>query len=162
VVFAVLSTLNATIITGARAMCASGRHVPLFAPLGRWDDARSVPRPALLVQGLIALALTGYGATARDGFSAMVAFGAPVFWLFLALTALALFRLRARFPGTPGFAVPLYPLVPLLFLGACAWMLWSSLDYAGYLLSATDDARFAGLLGVALLALGIPLTWRAR
>jgi amino acid transporter len=162
VVGAVLSTLNATIITGARAMCACARQVPLFAPLGRWDDARAVPRPALLVQGVVALALTAYGATARDGFSAMVAFGAPVFWLFLALTALALFRLRQRYPHAQGFAVPLYPLLPLVFLAAALWMLWSSLDYARFLLTASEGGRFAGILGLLLLGLGIPLTWRAR
>jgi amino acid transporter len=162
VVTAALSTLNATVITGARAMCAGAGHLPALQPLGQWDSARSVPRPALLVQGAVALALTAYGATARDGFSAMVAFGAPVFWLFLALTAAALFRLRQRFPQATGFAVPLYPLVPMLFLGVCLAMLWSSLGYAQFLLGQSEAGRLAGILGLLLLALGIPLAWKAR
>jgi amino acid transporter len=161
VVAAVLSTMNATVITGARAMCAAGSDVPLLRPLGRWDAARSVPRAALVVQGAIALALTGYGATARDGFTAMVAFGAPVFWLFLALTALALFRLRRTHPEATGFRVPLYPLVPLVFLAASVFMLWSSLDYARFLLGASDGGRFAGVAGALLLLAGIPIIWRA-
>ncbi|MFN3371889.1 MAG: hypothetical protein ACK4Z0_10220, partial [Sphingomonadaceae bacterium] len=161
IVASVLSTINATVLTGARAMCASGEHVPLLRPLARWDRAASVPRPALLLQGVVALALTAYGATARDGFAAMVAFGAPVFWLFMALTTLALFRLRRTHGQAPGFAVPLYPLVPLLFLGVCVAMLWSSLDYARFLLGASEGGRLAGVLGVLLLAAGIPLTWRA-
>ncbi len=158
IVASVLSTINATVLTGARAMCAAGGHVPVLAPLARWDRAASVPRPALLLQGAVALALTGYGATARDGFAAMVAFGAPVFWLFMALTTLALFRLRRTHGSAPGFAVPLYPLVPLLFLGVCAAMLWSSLDYARFLLTASEDGRLAGILGLLLLLVGIPLT----
>jgi basic amino acid/polyamine antiporter, APA family len=162
VVVAALSTMNATVITGARAMCAAGGQVPLLEPLARWDQARSVPRPALLVQGLVALALTAYAATARDGFTAMVAFGAPVFWLFLALTAASLFLLRWRHPLTRGFAVPLYPLVPLVFLAVCLAMLWSSLDYARFLLTSSEAGRLAGILGVALLVLGIPLVWKAR
>lgn len=161
IVASVLSTINATVLTGARAMCAAGGHVPLFAPLARWDRAASVPRPALLLQGAVALALTAYGATARDGFAAMVAFGAPVFWLFMALTTLALFRLRRTHGDAPGFSVPLYPLVPLLFLGVCLAMLGSSLDYARVLLTASEGGRLAGILGLLLLAAGIPLSWRA-
>jgi hypothetical protein len=92
----------------------------------------------------------------------MVAFGAPVFWLFLALTAAALFRLRQRFPQATGFAVPLYPLVPMLFLGVCLAMLWSSLGYAQFLLGQSEAGRLAGILGLLLLALGIPLAWKAR
>jgi amino acid transporter len=162
VIIASLSTINATVITGARAICAAGRQVPLLAPLAGWDQARSVPRPALLLQGLVALALTAYGATARDGFTAMVAFGAPAFWLFLALTAAALFRLRQTHPHAPGFRVPLYPLTPLLFLGVCLAMLWSSVDYARFLLGSTEAGRFAGVLGLFLLALGLPLVRNAR
>jgi len=162
IVASVLSTINATVLTGARALCAAGGHVPLLTPLARWDRAASVPRPALLLQGAVALALTAYGATARDGFAAMVAFGAPVFWLFMALTTLALFRLRRTHGDAPGFAVPLYPLVPLLFLGLCLAMLGASLDYAGFLLTGSEGGRLAGLLGLLLLAAGIPLTWRGR
>ena len=162
VVMAGLSTMNATIITGARAMCAAGRQVPALAPLGRWDQARSVPRPALAVQAAVALALTVYGATTRDGFTAMVAFGAPVFWLFLALTAASLFILRWRHPGAQGFRVPLYPLVPLIFLGACLAMLWSSIDYARFLLGSSESGRMAGIAGLIILAAGIPLVRKAR
>jgi basic amino acid/polyamine antiporter, APA family len=154
--------MNATIITGARAMCAAGQQVPALGALGRWDQARSVPRPALAVQAIVALALTAYGATTRDGFTAMVAFGAPVFWLFLALTAASLFLLRWRHPQAQGFRVPLYPLVPLLFLGVCLAMLWSSIDYARFLLTGTESGRLAGLLGLLMLAAGIPLIYRAR
>jgi len=162
VVVAALSTMNATIITGARAMCAAGHQVPALGPLARWDQARSVPRPALLVQGAVALALTAYGATTRDGFSAMVAFGAPVFWLFLALTTAALFRLRSQHPDAPGFRVPAYPLTPLLFLGVCLAMLWSSLDYARILFTGSETGRLAGVLGLVLLAAGLPLVRKAR
>ncbi len=162
VVVAALSTMNATIITGARAMCAAGRQVPALRLLGQWDQSRSVPRPALVVQALVALALTAYGATARDGFTAMVAFGAPVFWLFLALTAASLFLLRWRHPQAGGFRVPLYPVIPLIFLAVCLAMLWSSVDYARFLLTSSDSGRLAGVLGIFILAAGVPMIIRAR
>ncbi len=162
VVAAALSTMNATVITGARAMCALGRDLPLLSVIGGWDEGRSVPRAALVVQGVVALALTAYGATARDGFTAMVAFGAPVFWLFLALTVLALFRLRRTHADARGFSVPLYPLLPLLFLGATLYMLWSALGYAGFLLGASEGGELAGVLGIGLLLAGLPIAWKAR
>jgi amino acid transporter len=162
VVVAALSTMNATVITGARAMCAAGRQVPALKLLGHWDQSRSVPRPALVVQALVALALTAYGATARDGFTAMVAFGAPVFWLFLALTAASLFLLRWRHPQAGGFRVPLYPVIPLIFLAVCLAMLWSSIDYARFLLTGSDSGRLAGVLGLFVLAAGVPMIIRAR
>jgi len=162
VVAASLSTMNATVITGARAMCALGRDIPLLGFIGKWDAKRSVPRTALLVQGMVALALTAYGASARDGFTAMVAFGAPAFWLFLALTALALFRLRRTHPQATGFTVPFYPVVPLIFLGACLVMLWSAIGYARFQLGASEAGGLAGALGIGLLVAGLPLIWRAR
>ncbi|MGQ5701000.1 APC family permease [Sandaracinobacteroides sp. A072] len=170
VILASLSTMNATVITGARAMCAlgqdmggtTGRAFPGLAAIGRWDAVRSVPRAALLVQGAVALALVGYGATARDGFAAMVAFGAPPFWLFLSLTALAIFRLRRTHPDQPGFSVPLYPLVPLIFLAASLAMLWSALGHAAFMLGASEEGELAGVLGLAILLAGVPLVWRAR
>ena len=162
VVAAALSTMNSSAITGARAMCALGGNLPALAFFGRWDSERSVPRTALAVQGVVTLLLTAYGASAADGFAAMVAFGAPVFWFFLGLTALALFRLRRLYPEARGFAVPLYPLVPLLFLGTCGWMLWSSFDFARFLLAGSDAGRHAGIAGVLLLLAGVPFALKAR
>jgi amino acid transporter len=49
VVIAVLSTVNATVITGARSNYALGRDYPsLFGILGRWKARSGVPLPALL------------------------------------------------------------------------------------------------------------------
>ena len=65
---------------------------------------------ALIVQAVIALALVGFGAFQHDGFEAMVEFTAPVFWTFLFLVGIALFRLRAKDPArraaVPRAAVP--------------------------------------------------------
>lgn len=139
-------------------MCALGQDVPLLSRLGKWDEGRSVPVIALLVQGGAALALTLYAATTRDGFAAMVAFGAPVFWLFLSLTALSLFILRRKYPDRDSFRAP--PVLPLVFLVACSFMLWSGVDYARYMW--VDGERAAGLLGIFLLLAGLPLAWRAK
>ncbi|MFN7177494.1 MAG: hypothetical protein ACK4MX_11475, partial [Thermaurantiacus sp.] len=162
ILLAALSTLNVTILTGARAMCALGQAVPAFTFLGRWEVGRSIPGPALAIQGAVALLLIAYGAGARDSFGAMVAFGAPAFWLFLLLTVLALFRFRARAPSHAGFRVPFWPVTPLLFAGVCGWMLWSSIGYARFLAGTSEGATLAGWLGIAVLLAGVPLMWLAR
>jgi basic amino acid/polyamine antiporter, APA family len=145
---AALSTLNATIFTGARLYYALGRDMPLFGRLGVWEVRGNKPANALLVQSAIALALVGLGALTRDGFTAMVEYTAPVFWGFLLLVGVSFFVLRIKEPDRPRpFTVPLYPVVPLLFCITCTYLLYSSLAYTGY----------GALFGVAVLLAGTPL-----
>jgi amino acid transporter len=148
VMVAALSSANATMITGARSNYALGRDVPLFGFLGDWHEGQHTPRAAFLLQGGIALLLVGFGAFARSGFEAMVAYTAPVFWLILLGTGAALLVLRRRDPRSERpFRVPVYPLVPLLFCGIAAYMLYASVAYAGR----------GALLGVAVMLAGFPV-----
>lgn len=148
-----LGATNATIFTGARTNYALGRDFPAFAFLGRWHDRANAPTNALLVQGAIALALVLLGALTRKGFETMVDYTAPVFWFFFLLSGIALFVLRWREPeALRPFRVPLYPVVPLLFCGICAYLLYSSLVFTG----------LGALVGVAVLAIGVPILWLMR
>lgn len=158
VAVAALTSMNATIIVGARTSFAVGRDWPLLSRLGRWDAARGTPPVALALQGAAALALVAVGAAAGSGFKAMVEFTAPVFWLFFLLTGLALFVLRRREPQAERpFRVPLYPLLPLLFCATCAYMLWSSLSYVYSQQLGGFNAAWIGV-GVLLAgALWLPL-----
>jgi amino acid transporter len=132
VMAAVLTSANATLLMGSRMVWAFGRDYPLFAPLGRWSSRASSPVNAILLQGALALLLVGFGSVSRAGFETMVAYTAPVFWLFFLLTGISLFVLRRRDPAAPRpFQVPLYPVTPALFCAACAYLLWSSVLYAG-------------------------------
>ena len=147
---AAISTINATIFTGARSMYALGQNFPLFAPLGRLSGTNQTPTTALLVQWAIALALVVVGAGARDGFKAMVEYTAPTFWAFLFLIGLSVILFRSREPGRPeSFRVPLYPLPPLVFCAMCAYLFYSSVVYTGT----------GALVGLAILAAGIPVYW---
>lgn len=83
----------------------------------------------------------------------MVEYTAPVFWLFLLLTGLSLFVFRHREDASARpFKVPLYPVTPAIFVLVCAYMLYSSLAYTG----------IGALVGVAVLAAGLPLLWWSR
>lgn len=165
-----LGAVNGLVFTGSRLSSTLGADYPLFAWLGRWHPRLRSPVAALLTQagislGLMALAGTAPGRSAVDavlaraglagvaweghgGFETLLRCTAPVFWLFFLMTGLSLFVLRFREPGVPRpFRVPLYPLVPLVFCGACAYMLYGAVGYAGPL----------ALVGAALLLAGVPL-----
>lgn len=146
VAVAALTSMNATVLMAARTTYAFGRAAPMFAPLGRWNAHLDSPVHALLVQSAVALALVGLGMMTRQGFTTMVEYTAPVFWLFFLLTGIALFVLRAR--SDPGahrpFSVPLYPLTPLVFCAMSAYLLYASVRHTGT----------GAVVGVAVLALG--------
>ncbi len=158
---AAASTMNAAILTGARTSYAFGRDFPMFGVLGRWREAGSTPQNALLLQGIISLALVLAGSFTQDGFSAMVAYTAPVFWTFFLLCGVALFVLRARHGAPTGFRAPFFPLVPIVFCAAAGFMLYSSVDWVGF---SAYGPKFgnAVLAGIVVMALGIPLYFIAR
>ncbi len=156
-----LTTMNAAVFTGARTTWAFGRDFRLFRGLGVWRESGSTPANALLLQGAIMLALVLAGANTQDGFSAMVAYTAPVFWTFFLLTGVTLFVFRARGAAAPTFSVPLYPIVPIAFLGMCLYMLWSSIDY---IRNPVYGPKFGMMVlaGLFIMAAGIPLYFLAR
>jgi len=156
VAVAALTSINATMIVGARTNYAMGRDWPALKFLGAWNVTRGVPVSAFLAQGAIALALVGFGALQHDGFEAMVEFTAPVFWFFLLLVGIAVFLLRAKDRGAERpFRVPLYPLTPLLFCAVSAYLLYSSVTYA-----ASKNAVHISLLVMAVGAVALLLTRR--
>jgi basic amino acid/polyamine antiporter, APA family len=145
VALATLTSINGSMIVGARSNYALGREWPFLRWLGHWDERSSSPRNAYLVQGAIALALVGLGTIERRGFQTLVDFTAPVFWAFFLLTGLSLFVLRAKHPDAPRpYRVPLYPVTPAVFIASCAYMLYSSLAYTGA----------GALVGLGVLAAG--------
>ena len=152
----VLTTINAAIFTGARTSYAFGRDFSFLRGLGQWRDSGSTPANALLLQGAITLLLVGASALTPDGFNAMVAYTSPVFWTFFLLTGLTLFIFRFRQEKTEGFKTPLYPVVPAAFVLACAYMLYSSVDYVR---NPDYGPKFgvAVLAGLIVMLAGIPL-----
>ena len=152
VAISALTSINATMIVGARTGFAMGRDWHSLRKLGQWNDASSTPTVAMAIQCGAALLLVGVGVAFGSGFKAMVEFTAPVFWLFFLLSGVSLFVLRRREPDLPRpFRVPLYPLLPLLFCITCAYMLWSSLSYV---YSQSLGGLNAAWIGVAVLASG--------
>ncbi len=146
VAIAAFTSANASVLTGARSAFALGRDVPAFRFLGHWNASRGTPANAVLVQGAIAAALVLLGALTRRGFETMVEYTAPVFWFFFLLTVASLIVLRRSDPNRPRpFRVPGYPVTPLIFCGVAAYLLYSSVRYAGV----------GAVVGLVVLATGV-------
>ena len=157
VAIAALTSINATMFVGARTNFAVGSDWKALRKLGQWQLDIGSPKQALLLQALISIGLIALGTQEADGFSAMVEFTAPVFWGFLFLVGLALLWLRQTDPHAPRpFKVPLYPVLPLIFCAACAWLTYSSITYA---ISQKAIHVSMGLIASGVLAL---LILRAR
>ena len=146
---AAISTLNATIFTGARIYYALGRDLPWLGKFGRWNREGENPANAFLLQGAVALALVALAANLdKSGLQTMVDYITPVFWLFMILVGVSLFLFRFRDSGERGgYRVPLYPVTPILFVATCLYMLYSSVDYV-------QNGTYWGL---AMLLAGVPL-----
>ena len=148
IIVAAISTLNATIFTGARVFYVMARDMTILRWVAVWDSRGKTPANGQVLQGSIALALIAMGAITRDGFKAMVDYTAPVFWAFMLLVGLSLFVLRWRHPERIlPYKVPLYPITPILFCLTCLYMFYASVVYTGV----------AALIGLAVLAAGAPI-----
>jgi amino acid transporter len=169
VMISALGALNGLILTGARISAAAGADFVVFAPLARWHRHWGTPVMAVLVQMIFTLALVllvGHDAGRRlinsvltgagfktlsweghGGFDTLLKCTAPVFWGFFLLTGLSLFRLRVKDRDIERpFTVPFYPVLPAVFCGTCAWMLYSAVSYAGWLAAIGFAPPLAGLV----------------
>lgn len=145
-----LSVMNAILIAGPRTTYAAARDLAAELQLARWDADRGTPTVAVIATSGMALALVAFGAATRGGFSTMVDYLSPVYWCFMTLSGLAVLVLRRKAPThLRPFRVPLYPVLPLLFVGCSAYVLWSSVVYVSS----------GAIVGVAVLAAGALLLW---
>jgi len=150
-----LGATNGCIWTGARAICGVGEDFRPLRWLGRWHPRSGAPVAAALLQSGVAVVLIvlpnlgeGFRAALGSGFAAAVEYTAPVFWLFFLLTGISALALRTKEPEvTRPFRIPLYPATPLVFCLMCGYMLYSSVAYT----------RLGALVGVAVLAVGVPV-----
>lgn len=152
VALAALTSINATMIVGARSNYALGRDWLHLRFIGQWRADRGVPVVAYLVQSLICVALIGLGSMYADGFEAMVEFTAPVFWGFLFLVGLGLMRLRQIDPNAVRpYRVPLYPVLPIVFCATCGYLTYSSIMYA--------HSQGAVHVSLLVMAAGVVALW---
>jgi amino acid transporter/nucleotide-binding universal stress UspA family protein len=112
-IFSTMSALNATVYSTSRVSFAMGRDRNLPAVFGRIHSRRRTPAAALLISGIMIVAMA-VSLPIED-----VASATDVMFLFLFMFVnLAVINLRRHRPDLDrGFRVPLVPWIPLLAVG---------------------------------------------
>ena len=129
-----LGAVNGMIITSPRIYYAVGRDYPALKFLAEWNDERSCPWQALLLQALVTISLilfcVTYQLAAIEIFDVLLIGSAPYFWSFLGATTLSLlvFRSREKLKGSH-FRLPLFPLEPIFFAIVCGGLTYNAIDH---------------------------------
>jgi APA family basic amino acid/polyamine antiporter len=149
-IVSVLGTMNASLLTGSRVPFAMARDGLFFPSIAKVDPERRVPTASVTlisVMGII-LVLTG----SFEEVTALMVFAS---WSFYGLSAVALFRLRAKEPDLPRpYRTIGYPVVPALFLILSAFLT----------VSIVMERPLRSLIGIGLILAGVPfyLYWNRR
>ncbi len=141
-------TLNGTIMSGARVPFAAARDGLFFRRMGDVHPRFQSPSTSLIVQALLTTGLL----LAVGRFQQLFELAIFAEWLFYMITATTIFYYRRTQPAAKTYRVWGYPVVPVLFVGAAAVLLYYS--YAENLKNS--------LLGTAVILLGVPLHFLLR
>jgi amino acid transporter len=181
VMISALGAINGLLFTGIRLYGTFGRRESLFQVLAQRGGWKVPPGAlfaqvffSLALIGLVEFSdawkpgvkwlgdhlgwavprafLPNDGPVRPKGFSDLVTCTAPVFWLYFSLTGFAVLVLRRRDPQVERpFRVPLYPVLPLLFVSSSLFMLYRSTKYA------FDQGPAEAAIVVVFMLLGVPL-----
>ena len=146
--FSALGALHVVVLTGARIPFAMARHGVFFRFAEHLHPSFRTPTGSLIFLGSLGalLALTG---TYEELYSLFVF----AVWIFFALTAIALVRLRLKEPHLDRpYRAWGYPLTPLIFLAAAV-----ALTLNLWLLRPVRSSA-----GLAVILAGIPFFYRWR
>jgi basic amino acid/polyamine antiporter, APA family len=149
-IISMLATLNGTVMSGGRVPFAVARDGYLFKALGEVHPRFHTPAVALVIQGVVAILLVLLGGAFRELFSLAIF----AEWLFYMVAASTIFVFRWREPNVNRpYRTLGYPLVPALFIGTAAVLLYFTF---------TSNLRDS-IAGVVVILLGIPVyLWFAR
>ncbi|MFZ0733449.1 MAG: amino acid permease [Candidatus Sulfotelmatobacter sp.] len=143
-VISMLAGLNGTIMSGGRVPFAVARDGYLFKALGEVHPKFHTPSVALVIQGAVAIILVVVGGAFQELFSLAIF----AEWLFYMVAASTIFVFRRREPNVyRPYRTAGYPLVPALFIGTAAVLLY-------YTFKNNLSDSIGGLI---VILLGIPV-----
>ena len=144
VIIAVLGSLFGIVMSAPRVYFAMARDRVFPKGAARLHTRYGTPARAIALQAALASVLVVLG-----NFEQIVSYFIFVVVVFIALSVAALFVLRRERPAGGGYSTPGYPVTPVIFLLLIALLL--------LLLGANNPKQ--ALLGVAVVALGLPFYW---
>ena len=142
VVVAVLGCLAAVVMSAPRVYFAMARDGLFIRSVALLHPRFETPAYAITLQAVLASILVSVGS-----FNEIMSYFVFVVIVFLALTVIALFKLRRTQANHVGYLTPGYPITPAIFLALLVVMLF---------LLGSDKPKQA-LLGVAVVSLGLPV-----
>jgi APA family basic amino acid/polyamine antiporter len=140
-----VATVSAFLLTGSRVAYAMARDRAFPAYAARLHPVRGTPAPAVLTLTVLAAALVWAGS-----FDELLGYASVGLAALTGLTVASVFAIRRRTDLPHPYRLPLYPLPPLVFLVL-------TLVTIAYAL-ADENNRVPGLLSLATVLLGIPLS----
>ena len=138
--------LNGVILSGPRAYLAMARDGLLVSWAAVTHPRFHTPHRAILLQGVWAVVLVSTGSY-RALFTRVV----YTEWIFFALMAVGLMRLRRTSGYAPAYRVWGYPVVPLVFIVSSLYIVVTQI--------VAEPA--ASLTGLLFVAAGLPVYWFA-
>lgn len=148
VLVAIFGCLATTVLYAARIYLPMSRDGLFFAALGRVHPKHHTPAASLVGQALWGIALTFSGT-----YEQLYTYVVFAVFLFHAATGIGVLVLRRRLPNAARpFRVPAYPWIPLVFVAVCLVFVANTLL----------EKPVESLLGLAILALGLPAYWGWR
>ncbi|MGH6629333.1 MAG: APC family permease, partial [Burkholderiales bacterium] len=143
IVISTFGFLNLALMGAPRVYYAMGADGVFFKSLGRLSERFKVPTAAILLQGVLAALFA-----ISNRYDELVGYAVFADWIFFALAGAALLVFRRTMPDAPRpQPVPLYPLVPILFILVAAGIVLNTF--------VTDWAN--ARIGVLLIATGVPV-----
>ena len=109
-----LGFLSQSMLSAPRVYFAMAEDRLFFARVGRVDERTHAPVFAIVLQGVVAIAITLSGT-----YGQILNYVVSVDFIWFALTATALFVYRRRDPGRASFQVPGHPWTTAFFMLAC-------------------------------------------
>src|SRR5882672_203400 len=158
----VFGALNGNVMTKPRVSYALSRDGLTFGFLGKAHPRWGTPYAAIIIQSIVAIALVGVltlvdPQNPQGLFDKLTTYFVVVEWFALLFTVGAVMILRRKQPyAERPFRTPMYPLVPLTFLGGTAAGL-GAIVWGEWI--AGNRSPVYGLL---LSALGFPVYWAWR
>jgi len=148
VAISALGSLHTACLTAPRIFFAMAQDGLFFQGVAKVHPRYHTPYVAILLSITLGIALVlsqSFAQLADSYVTAMVP--------FYALGVASIFVLRRRDDYRPSFRTPGYPIVPLLFLGTCIWLLANAV--------MNPDSRWGAVAVLGIVAAGIPVYWIA-
>jgi len=146
-VMSAIGAMNGSILTSARVPWAMAKDGVFPKWLATVHPTTHVPVRALIIQGLTAVALAATGTF--DQLTDYVVFSS---WIWYAVAAFGIFRLRKINSEFKGYKIKLFPLVPVLFIASSLWLM----------LQAIMSNPTACMIGVCIILSGLPVYFYQR